>query len=113
MLITTRSKGFPYHAYPHDHWRYEIEDMNEIFADCEIMDLQKDPQVPGVFLKARKPKSFIEKDLSRHQLYSILKNKITSQTYRKIPMHFKLRHLAKILLGRIDRIFSTFLREQK
>lgn len=46
ILITTRSLGFHYHAYPHDFWRYETEDMREIFSDCEIVSLAKDPGEP-------------------------------------------------------------------
>lgn len=71
LYITTRSKGFGYHSYPHDYWRYEIEDMKQIFEDFEILLLQADPSEPGVFLKARKPKDFVEKDLSAYKLYPI------------------------------------------
>jgi len=55
IYITTRSRGFSYHAYSHDYWRYEIEDMEKIVGDFEITALEKDWEAPGVFLKARKP----------------------------------------------------------
>ncbi|MEZ0346378.1 MAG: hypothetical protein ABWK01_07495, partial [Infirmifilum sp.] len=55
IYITTRSRGFPYHAYPHDYWRYEVYDMREIFGDFEIVKLARDWLEPGVYLKARKP----------------------------------------------------------
>ena len=72
IVITTRSKGFGKHDFPSDYWRYEIEDMQQIFSDCIIEKLEKDPRHPGVFLRARKPYNFIEKDLSTYQLYRII-----------------------------------------
>jgi 2-polyprenyl-3-methyl-5-hydroxy-6-metoxy-1,4-benzoquinol methylase len=72
ILITTRSFGMPYHAWPYDFWRYEKEDMEAIFADCEILAVQADKDNAGIFLKARKPSDFREKDLSEHELYSIV-----------------------------------------
>lgn len=76
ILITTRSYPFPYHGYPCDYWRYELNDMKNIFSDCIIEKLETDPLCPGVFLKARKPKSFIEQDLSYFDLYSTIKGNI-------------------------------------
>ena len=70
ILITTRSFSFPFHSYPFDYWRYELEDMKEIFADCQIQILEKDPE-KGVFLKAIKPQNFSERDLSAYMLYSM------------------------------------------
>ena len=54
LIMTTRSRGFPYHGYPYDFWRYSYEDMQKIFSDSEILFLEKDPIEPGVFIKARK-----------------------------------------------------------
>lgn len=54
LIVTTRSKGFPYHGYPHDYWRYRIEHFQRIFSDMGILTLQNDPQFPGVFMKAWK-----------------------------------------------------------
>jgi len=72
LLITTRSRGFPYHEAPWDFWRYEISDMREIFSDFIIEKLQPDPQEPGVFLKARKPVDYAARDLSGLLLYSMV-----------------------------------------
>jgi SAM-dependent methyltransferase len=64
-ILSTRSRGFPYHGFPFDFWRFELEDCRRIFADWDI-----DPE-PGVLLKARqagRPSA----DLSGIALYSIL-----------------------------------------
>jgi SAM-dependent methyltransferase len=71
ILITTRSIGFPYHGYPYDFWRYEIDDMRTIFGDCEVVNIQRDPEI-GVHAKIIKPEGFTEKDLKDHALYSIV-----------------------------------------
>lgn len=54
LLVTTRSRGFGYHAWPYDFWRYELDDMRSIFGDMEIRALETDPDAPGVFLFARR-----------------------------------------------------------
>jgi SAM-dependent methyltransferase len=33
ILITTRSRGAGYHGFPYDFWRFELSDMEKIFAD--------------------------------------------------------------------------------
>jgi len=71
VLITTRSFGFPYHDWPSDFWRFELEDMKEIFSDLQILVLEKDLEEPGVFLKAKKPESFQENNLHSYQLYRV------------------------------------------
>jgi len=80
VLITTRSIGFPYHDYPFDYWRYELEDMNAIFSDMKVDALEPDPLSPGVLVKARKSERFVENDLSRHELYSMVTESRTSTT---------------------------------
>jgi SAM-dependent methyltransferase len=103
-LITTRSRGFRYHAYPHDYWRYEIDDIRAIFADFHIEVLAKDPESPGVFLKARKPREFAEVDLTGHALHSVIRRRraldITEGDVRVFAAGFGLR-----------RTFSRFIPE--
>lgn len=72
LLITTRSRGFPYHAYPFDFWRFEPADMNAIFSDFEIEVIESDADSPGVFIKARKPKRFVENETRPLALFSII-----------------------------------------
>lgn len=79
LLLTTRSLGFARHyEHPGDFWRYEIDDMSQIFSDFEIIELSSDPMGsgggPGVFMKARKPQGvryWVEKDLSDIYLHSM------------------------------------------
>lgn len=93
ILITTRSYGYPYHAYPYDFWRYEIGDMKEIFSDCKILNLEQDFQLPGVVTKLKKPNKFVEKDLSDYELYSIVANKRAKKITDKDFQSFYFRSL--------------------
>ena len=52
--ITTRSKGFPYHGYPYDYWRFEASDLIEIFRDFEIIRIERDWEAPGGIFKGEK-----------------------------------------------------------
>ena len=78
ILITKRSIGFGFHSYPHDYWRYEPEDMEEIFSDCEMQVLERDPS-KGIFMKAAKSQNFEEKELPDYQLYSVVVNRRMKQ----------------------------------
>lgn len=71
LLVTTRSEGFPYHAWPHDYWRYSLDDFKRIFADMRIERLKPDPKEPGVFMLARKPDGFVE-HTEHFPLYSMI-----------------------------------------
>ena len=75
LVVTTRSKGFWYHGWPCDYWRYEVADLRVIFSDFIIKNVEKDTYLPGVFIKARKPLQFLENDLSGYALYSIIRKK--------------------------------------
>ncbi|BBD73468.1 hypothetical protein HS1genome_1857 [Sulfodiicoccus acidiphilus] len=86
IYITTRSLGFPYHAFPYDFWRYEVEDLKEIFDDFNVISIAKDPSEPGVFLKARKPIDFKAKDLSDVTLYSMVLGKRTRDVPDRFPV---------------------------
>lgn len=80
LILTTRSRGFPFHFAPFDFWRYEIKDMQDIFRDHEIISLENDTRkvkgkvTPGVFVAVRKPEDFQEINLSHIKLYSIICN---------------------------------------
>ena len=100
LLVTTRSKGFKYHGYPFDFWRYEVEDMEVLFADLTVQVIQRDPRRPGVFVKACKPASFAEKDLEAHELFSVLTQKRCRDIRESDILLFKLTWPARWLLSR-------------
>lgn len=97
IYVATRSYGFPYHAFPHDYWRYETEDIKAIFSDCEILSIQKDPEAPGIFIKAKKPYKFNERDLSNYELYSMVANKKVKEITDK---DFKTFYFLRIILSK-------------
>lgn len=61
LLLTTRSQGFKYHAYPYDFWRYEPADLRAVFSDLDIVTIEQDTDAPGVFMLASRPEAFAEK----------------------------------------------------
>lgn len=84
LLVTTRSKGFPLHEYPADHWRFSLEDFRRIFADFHSAECKTDPQAPGVFffgckvsgtavdLNAIEPYSMAPQPLPLKPLFSVI-----------------------------------------
>lgn len=91
ILLTTRSFGCPYHAFPLDFWRFEPEDMKEIFADFSMEAIEKDPLLPGVFVKARKQESFQEKSLRSISLYSMMRDQKINRISSSYVFLFRLR----------------------
>jgi SAM-dependent methyltransferase len=101
LLLTTRSRGFAYHGFPFDFWRYEVNDMNVIFMDLVIETIEKDPSAPGVFVKARKPLIFAGKNLDDFKLYSIIRLRRCKDVNEFHIIIFKARSMARQFLSRI------------
>ena len=99
ILLTTRSYGFGYHDFPYDFWRYEIEDMESIFSDCIILNVQNDKSDPGVFIKVQKPNNFVEKTLSSTKLYSVIADKRLSEITERDLQIFRIYHSMRKIPG--------------
>lgn len=92
IIITTRSYGYPYHPHP-DFWRFQKEDMENIFSDCEIVAMETDKEFPGVLIKVIKPFNFVENDLTDYKLYNIITDKRVAEINEN---DFKKWHFIKI-----------------
>lgn len=90
LLITARAKGFRIHGYPQDFWRFETDDLREIFADFRILRIESDPGEPGAFLYAEKPEAYAERPPSELALYSVVARKRVPRLTR---LHRFLHHL--------------------
>ncbi len=91
LLLTTRSKGHPYHGYPFDFWRYESEDMKAIFKDFDVDVIAEDTMEPGVFVKATKPSAYAECSLDGIALYAIITQKRMLQVSAGQAFWFRFR----------------------
>ena len=101
LLCTTRSRGFEYHGYPFDFWRYEIDDMRILFSEFSIEAIETDPEAPGVFVKAHKPVPFRERDLKTHELYSMIRRKRCRNIQEFDILFFKFKQTVRLVLSRI------------
>lgn len=114
ILVTTRSYDFHYHGFPYDFWRYEIDDMKNIFSDCVIEKLEKDPE-KGVFIKVRKPIDFVERNLSDYELYSIVVDKrikqLNEQDFRDFIRRSERKRQLVMVLNAISRRIFLILKE--
>jgi SAM-dependent methyltransferase len=97
ILVTTRSRGFPIHGYPWDYWRYEQSDMEQIFADFEVLAIENDPESPGVFVIAKKPSSpFHSVEMAGIQLFSVIVGRRVSDVSPWSDRVFRLRFPGRV-----------------
>lgn len=107
ILLTTVAKGFYYHGYPYDFWRYELDDLKRIFGDFDIEALEKNDERNAVFVKARKPLDWKERDLSGDELYSIITRSRIKELANGDLRRFKWRYLIR---RRFWKIVPRFMR---
>lgn len=55
LILTTRSVGYPCHHFPHDYWRFSVDDLEAIFSEFNELLTQRDPHLPGAFVTGRCP----------------------------------------------------------
>jgi SAM-dependent methyltransferase len=111
IYVTTRSYGFPYHGYPYDFWRYEVDDAKRIFSDFHINIIERDHDASGVLLKARKPSDgWNPIDLSGIELYSVILGKRCLVTPSIDDLSLSKRLLAKATDSHLIRNLHRFCR---
>jgi hypothetical protein len=103
--------------------------MNAIFDDFSIHAVEAYTRYPGVFIAARKPANFKERDIAEYELHSILKGRrvrdvgdfdICSYEVRNLGFAYFVRfrgvpflwrqYLSRALSARQKRFFKALLR---
>ena len=108
MIMIILPSKWPFHEHPNDFWRYQLEDVRNIFSDCEILHMDEDAgsRKRMVYAKIIKPKKFIENDLAEYSLYSMVTNRrlrelrekdFRNLRYRKFVLSGKMKALEKRL----------------
>lgn len=112
IYLTTRSMGMPFHAYPYDFWRFEVDDMKNIFSDFDIISLRKDNDAPGVFIKCKKPYGWKPANLEGIPLYSMVLGRRTTGVPKVIdmPLIRKARFTALGLGRKVLKFARTLLK---
>ncbi len=107
LLFTTRSRGFDFHGYPFDFWRYDLSDVTTLCADFETLALEPDSTQPGVFFKGRKPEGWTSRPLDDVELYSIILDRRARTIGRAEVLWFRavyrLRSVARRVLPPVVR----------
>ncbi len=109
ILLVVPSK-FPFHEFPYDYWRYEKEDISNIFSDHRILSLEEDTaKMSNIYAKLQKPDSFSEKTLLDYELHSVVVNKriIELRDHDFDSLYFRtllLKHRARIFVAKVGRM---------
>jgi len=93
MLLTTVMPGCPLHEFPSDHWRYERSDMNKIFSDFQVLTIEADSEIHGIYVKALKPEIWQPNNLEGIQLYSMEHERKLATEYHVISFRVKEKYL--------------------
>lgn len=74
LIIFTAACDSPYHAYPHDYWRFTKADIQHIFADFECLSLDIDSLPFSVvrFIGRKPVKSNSMISLDSYHLHSVM-----------------------------------------
>lgn len=101
LLFTTRSRGFGFHGYPFDFWRYELSDVTAVFGDFEMLALEPDLSEPGVFFKGRKPEGWGNRPLDDYELYSIILGRKALDVGSIDVLSFRAVYLLRVVAARV------------
>jgi SAM-dependent methyltransferase len=79
ILIIIVPSIYRYHGYPYDYWRYSVQNVKDIFSDCEIVSIKEDSEEyieKLVYAKIKKPIDFVEIDLTKYHVLEVVKPEI-------------------------------------
>jgi len=76
IIIIIVPSIYRYHGYPYDYWRYTVQNVKDIFSDCNILSIKEDSEEyieKLVYAKIKKPVNFTEVDLTNYNVLEVVK----------------------------------------